>query len=186
MARGRPSKRQLIIDTATVLFCELGYQGTSIDQVVIKAGVSKPTVYSNFATKQVLWCAVMEDVLVSTQHTANDLSPATVDWPSSWLAIWQEWLASPMRVAIYRIMLGESHKMEVQATRCFQQLEQLLEHRLQRCWHQHGLYLSFNAQAAIIACSQQQLLMPLLRRQTIDANLPRLRALLPLLTALPD
>jgi len=54
MARGRPSKKQHIIDTAGLLFSELGYQATSIDVVVQTAGVSKPTVYNNFPSKLVL------------------------------------------------------------------------------------------------------------------------------------
>ena len=70
MARGRPSKRQHIIDTAQSLFAELGYQGTSIDLVVQTAAVSKPTVYSNFPTKQVLWASVLEQV---SEHSREAL-----------------------------------------------------------------------------------------------------------------
>ena len=63
MARGRPSKKGLIADAALNLFQVAGYQGTSIDQVVLEAGVSKPTVYSNYPSKQLLWQEVLKQII---------------------------------------------------------------------------------------------------------------------------
>ncbi|WP_157487876.1 TetR/AcrR family transcriptional regulator, partial [Grimontia celer] len=63
MARGRPSKKGLIAETALTLFQVLGYQATSIDQVVLEAGVSKPTVYSNYPSKLSLWQEVLRQII---------------------------------------------------------------------------------------------------------------------------
>ncbi|TBR43788.1 TetR/AcrR family transcriptional regulator [Marinomonas agarivorans] len=137
MARGRPSKKQHIIDTALNLFSRLGYQGTSIDQVVAAAAVSKPTVYSNFSSKQVLWVQSLEKILSLSEEDVQAVldkqqahlahNEATVECVlTHWLDIWQSWLASDDRLCVYRIMIGESHKMEADSIALFQQLEATL------------------------------------------------------------
>ena len=55
--RGRPrdtSKNKAIIHSASRLFLEKGFDGTSMDDIAKRAGVSKQTVYSHFACKEVL------------------------------------------------------------------------------------------------------------------------------------
>lgn len=57
-ARGRPrdaSKNTAIVDAASRLFLEKGFDGTSMDLVAKRAGVSKQTVYSHFASKEALF-----------------------------------------------------------------------------------------------------------------------------------
>lgn len=50
-----PSKGAAILEAARRLFVELGYEGTSMDQVAAEAGVSKLTVYSHFGDKERLF-----------------------------------------------------------------------------------------------------------------------------------
>ena len=124
MARGRPSKKQLILDTARALFAEKGYQGTSIDLVVKQAGVSKPTVYNNFKTKQALLFALME--ALSTESEAfcedlwqqNDLAPA-----EGIIAAFKNIANTPALLAVYRICYGESHKLEQETYQQFKQFD---------------------------------------------------------------
>lgn len=62
--RGRPpskKKRQLILDAATRLFTEQGYEGTSVEDIAIAAGVSKQTVYSHFGSKENLFGLAVAD-----------------------------------------------------------------------------------------------------------------------------
>ncbi|SDE52432.1 MULTISPECIES: TetR/AcrR family transcriptional regulator [Kordiimonas] len=57
-ARGRPrdvEKNSAIIDAASQLFLENGFDGTSMDEVAKRAGVSKQTVYSHFSSKEQLF-----------------------------------------------------------------------------------------------------------------------------------
>ena len=65
-SRGRPrseAKRQDILEAATRLFTEQGYDGTSVDDIAAEAGVSKQTVYSHFGNKEHLFgVAVAEKV----------------------------------------------------------------------------------------------------------------------------
>jgi TetR/AcrR family transcriptional repressor of mexJK operon len=41
-----------ILEAATTLFLDQGYGSTSLDQIAAAAGVTKPTVYSHFGSKQ--------------------------------------------------------------------------------------------------------------------------------------
>jgi AcrR family transcriptional regulator len=48
-----------LLDVATSLFMERGFDGTSIDAVAEAAGVSKPTVYARYRDKRDLFAAVL-------------------------------------------------------------------------------------------------------------------------------
>lgn len=52
----------LILDAAANLFHSEGYARTSLDTVAAEAGVTKPTVYSHFRSKQGLFQAVVDRV----------------------------------------------------------------------------------------------------------------------------
>ena len=60
---GRPpdtSKREAIVEAAGKRFFELGFGGTSIEQVAQDAGVSKVTVYNHFGDKGALFAAAVK------------------------------------------------------------------------------------------------------------------------------
>jgi AcrR family transcriptional regulator len=58
-AQGRATRGQLI-EVATGLFAEHGYEGTSIEAVLTAAGVSRGALYHHFAGKEALFRAVLE------------------------------------------------------------------------------------------------------------------------------
>lgn len=66
-AGGRPTREeavqrdQRLIEVATSLFMERGFDGTSIDAVAATAGISKPTVYARYRDKNELFVAVLQD-----------------------------------------------------------------------------------------------------------------------------
>ena len=51
------AKARQILEGARSAFHELGYEGTSVDEVARRAGVSKPTLYTYFGDKQALFAA---------------------------------------------------------------------------------------------------------------------------------
>jgi TetR/AcrR family transcriptional regulator, mexJK operon transcriptional repressor len=51
------AKGQRILAGARSAFQELGFEGTSVDEIARRAGVSKPTLYSYFGDKQALFAA---------------------------------------------------------------------------------------------------------------------------------
>ena len=58
-AQGRATRGQLI-EVATSLFADRGYEGTSIEAVLAAAGVSRGALYHHFAGKEALFKAVLE------------------------------------------------------------------------------------------------------------------------------
>lgn len=63
-------KRQNILEAASDLFLSHGFEGTSMDQVAVQAGVSKQTVYSHFGNKEDLFTAIIEYKCLS--HALTD------------------------------------------------------------------------------------------------------------------
>lgn len=59
--RGRTTRQQLIA-VATELFAARGYEGTSVEAVLERAGVSRGSLYHHFASKERLFEAVVESV----------------------------------------------------------------------------------------------------------------------------
>lgn len=74
---GRPRSAEAdaaILDAATDLFCELGYEGLSIEGVAAKAGVGKTTIYRRYPTKLDLVMAVSGSVskgMIPTPDTGS-------------------------------------------------------------------------------------------------------------------
>lgn len=53
--------RERILKAAYQLFYEQGYQATTVDQIIDLAGVSKPTAYAHFRTKEALCVAYLKE-----------------------------------------------------------------------------------------------------------------------------
>jgi len=179
VARGRPSKKGVIIEAAAELFTLKGYQGTSIDQVVITAAVSKPTVYSNFPTKLVLWESVLESLIEQADVEMNEtlvtqktfaqayLEQGALDHSgiiAGWIALWKAWSNSAKRLAVYRILLGEQHKMAATTVALFAQFEAVLE-RVLLAWLDAYKVPTENF-FVLKAVSKEALLTPSLLNQT--------------------
>lgn len=71
-AQGRATRDQLI-EVATRLFAERGYEDTSIEAVLSAAGVSRGALYHHFAGKDALFEAVVESV---DERIAADMTAA--------------------------------------------------------------------------------------------------------------
>ncbi len=77
--RGRPkstSKKTQIYHAASNLFLEHGYDGVSMDLVAERAGVSKQTVYSHFASKETLFSACIRYKCADHELDDADLDPS--------------------------------------------------------------------------------------------------------------
>ena len=61
-------RRELIAREATALFAERGYQGTSIEEIARRSGVTPPVVYDHFASKQALYRSLLETHFADLQQ----------------------------------------------------------------------------------------------------------------------
>ncbi|WXK77617.1 TetR/AcrR family transcriptional regulator [Streptomyces sirii] len=53
-------RRQQLLDIGRTLFAERGFEGTSVEEIAAKAGVSKPVVYEHFGGKEGLYAVVVD------------------------------------------------------------------------------------------------------------------------------
>lgn len=53
-------RREQLLDVGRRLFAERGYDGTSVEEVALRAGVSKPVVYEHFGGKEGLYAVVVD------------------------------------------------------------------------------------------------------------------------------
>lgn len=68
--------RQRLLETATELFAEKGYAGTSVREIVARAGVSKPVLYYYFKSKEGLFYAILEWAADAQQQVLNEIFAA--------------------------------------------------------------------------------------------------------------
>lgn len=53
--------RAALLDAAAELFVEHGYQGASVERIALRAGFTRGAFYSNFASKEELFAALLQD-----------------------------------------------------------------------------------------------------------------------------
>jgi AcrR family transcriptional regulator len=92
-AGGRPTREEALrrdarlLDVATTLFMERGFDGTSIDAVAEAAGVSKPTIYARHRDKRDLFAAVLRGRIrdwlaplsAAAEAQATDRNPKSIE-----------------------------------------------------------------------------------------------------------
>ena len=55
-----PQRRQQLIEVGRALFAERGFEGTSVEEISLSAGVSKPVIYEHFGGKEGLYAVVVD------------------------------------------------------------------------------------------------------------------------------
>nr|WP_231948796.1 TetR/AcrR family transcriptional regulator [Jiangella alkaliphila] len=76
-------RREQLLDVGRALFAERGYDGTSIEEISARAGVSKPVVYEHFGGKEGLYAVVVDremELLLDriTTALASDAHPRVI------------------------------------------------------------------------------------------------------------
>ena len=66
-------RRAQLLDVGRSLFAERGYDGTSVEEIASRAGVSKPIVYEHFGGKEGLYAVVVDR---EVQHLLDSFSTA--------------------------------------------------------------------------------------------------------------
>ena len=55
-----PQRREQLLEVGRKLFGDKGFEGTSVEEIAAKAGVSKPVVYEHFGGKEGLYAVVVD------------------------------------------------------------------------------------------------------------------------------
>jgi AcrR family transcriptional regulator len=76
--RGRATRAH-VIEVATRLFAEHGYDGTSVETVQAESGVSRGSLYHHFPGKEALFLAVLEEVGAQIGREAEEATSGAAD-----------------------------------------------------------------------------------------------------------
>jgi AcrR family transcriptional regulator len=139
--RAAPDARARVLDAAVDLFAERGYDGTSVTQVISRAGVAKGGFYHHFASKEALLYEVYGD-LISRQLAnmdailADRLPPA--ETLRALIADLVETTAASTRPAL--VFWREMHRLDDERTAAYR--------RARRRYHDAVRKLIRDAQAA--------------------------------------
>ncbi|MEI8145964.1 MAG: TetR/AcrR family transcriptional regulator [Alphaproteobacteria bacterium] len=121
-AAAHDRKRHQILDAAARVFRHLGYDGTSMNEVASSAGVSKPTLYAYFESKEVLFQAIVEYTRPAQPELALALDPRDPDMAGQ-LSRYGRGLVrliiSPENIAIMRMVIGAVEKFPSLGRRFF-------------------------------------------------------------------
>jgi AcrR family transcriptional regulator len=94
-------RRALILDAACHEFAQHGFQGASTADIARRAGCSEPMLYKHFASKAVLFAAVLEETSTQVERRFDELIAA----PGNLLDTWHEALPGIMRDPRYALMM---------------------------------------------------------------------------------
>ncbi|MGD0529986.1 MAG: TetR/AcrR family transcriptional regulator [Polyangiaceae bacterium] len=78
--QAKPRKEE-ILDVATRLFAERGYEGTSMNDVAERVGMRKASLFYHFATKDALYEAVLDRLVVSLQAALEAIYVSSGTFP---------------------------------------------------------------------------------------------------------
>src|SRR3982750_4364879 len=74
-------RRDEILDEATRLFAERGYEGTSMSDLAERVGLRKASLFHHFASKEVLYAAVLARLIEKVGQTIASAAFATGSFP---------------------------------------------------------------------------------------------------------
>jgi len=110
-AQNRLEKRQRILDAALQVFADTGYSGASMDAIAAKAGLTKPTLYNHFASKDALFSAMMaapRDVMLLAFDA--DAGKHYVDQLHAFAWSYASTVMRPDFLSLARLTIAEAHR----------------------------------------------------------------------------
>src|ERR1700748_2172998 len=106
-AQGRATRGQLI-EVATRLFAEHGYEDTSIEAVLSAAGVSRGALYHHFAGKEALFEAVVAEGSLRVHPQLTESLAGCTDPVDALRTAATEWIGLAGDPSIQRIVLVDA------------------------------------------------------------------------------
>ena len=110
----RQRKKEAILDGAVAEFLQGGYSGTSIDQIVAKTGISKPTVYAHFDGKEALFAAILRRIVERTLVPTHEIPIEHGKVRKALLSFAKDYAEvafSDEMLALHRLIAGECQRL---------------------------------------------------------------------------
>lgn len=109
--QNRLAKEKRILEAAQQIFASEGYSGATMDAVAIKAGLTKPTLYQYFASKEALFAAMMssrrDDMLLAFEEP-KEASMVTQLHAFAWA--YADTVMRPDLLSLARLIIGEAQR----------------------------------------------------------------------------
>lgn len=86
-----PERRKQLVEVATRLFAERGFDATTTAAIAAAAGVSEPILYRHFKSKQDMFVAIVTEVSRTTQDHWRELMAHVRDPAEAFRVICAEW-----------------------------------------------------------------------------------------------
>jgi len=110
--RRKEARPQELLEAALALFVEKGFAATRSEEVALRAGVSKGTLYLYYPSKEELLKAVvrqnLSQLIAHGQVTAQSFDGPTPDLLAQLMRTWWERVGSAPAGGIYKVMVAES------------------------------------------------------------------------------
>jgi AcrR family transcriptional regulator len=109
----RQSRREAILDVAAQSFLEHGYAGTTMSAIAATLGGSKGTLWSYFASKEVLFAAVIDRVTQAFRAQLSLILNPRDGVEAALRRFCTEFLrkvTSPEAIALHRLVVGETNR----------------------------------------------------------------------------
>jgi AcrR family transcriptional regulator len=109
--RNRLERQNRILDAAIKVFAEAGFPGASMEEIARQAGLSKPTLYQYFTSKEALFEAMMaaprEGMMLAFDDAAN---PDMVAQLLRFAWSYAETVMRPEFLSLARLIIGEAQR----------------------------------------------------------------------------
>ncbi|ELX8378761.1 TetR/AcrR family transcriptional regulator [Providencia vermicola] len=106
-------RNKALISAASDIFIQYGFEGTTLDMIIERAGGSRSTLYKNFGDKEGLFAAVIES-MIDDIFTDDDDSTPTKQTIESILSFYGARfllnVIKPQSIGLYRLILGEYNR----------------------------------------------------------------------------
>lgn len=109
--QNRLEKRQRALDAALTVFSQNGYSAATMDAIAREAGLTKPTLYQYFDSKESLFQAMMlvpRDTMLTVFDEPPEACHVTQLWRFSWA--YADVVMQPQFLALARLVIGDAQR----------------------------------------------------------------------------
>lgn len=106
-------RNKALISAASEIFIQHGFEGTTLDMIIERAGGSRSTLYKNFGDKEGLFAAVIETMIddIFSDYETTPPVPQTIESVLSFYgARFLLNVIKPQSIGLYRLILGEYNR----------------------------------------------------------------------------
>lgn len=107
-------RNKALISAASEIFIQYGFEGTTLDMIIERAGGSRSTLYKNFGDKEGLFAAVVTSMIDDIFADDESHNPPSLHSIESVLSFYGARfllnVIKPQSIGLYRLILGEYNR----------------------------------------------------------------------------